>query len=130
MLGGVFAQYSSGTPFSKYGPHPNSSHPRFISSRGTAGRTPDVWNLDLRLEVPIALGGDWQIRLITDVFNATNNDEVIGVDQIWNSTPRVHSLPDECGGTDASCPGANPNFGNPTVFQTPRTVRFGAKLSW
>ena len=130
MLGGVFAQYSSGTPFSKYGPHPTSSHPRFISPRGTAGRTPDIWNVDLRLELPIALGGDRQVRLIADVFNATNNDEAIGVDQIWNVTPRVHSLPNECGGTVANCPGANPNFGNPTAFQTPRTVRFGAKLSW
>jgi hypothetical protein len=69
-----------------------------------------------------------------DIFDITDQQEPTVVDQDWTFEPlTVTEDPNECGGPGTgpgtACPAGNPNFGTPTDFQRPRTLRFGLKIS-
>jgi outer membrane receptor protein involved in Fe transport len=133
---GFYGQFLSGTPISKLGAHTiYGARERFIVPRGSAGRTDDVWNVDLHLEYPISFGGDLELKLIADVFNVTDEANATSVDQEWTFARATSTTdPNECGGPGTgpgtACPAGNPNWGTPTVYQTPQTFRLGLKLSW
>jgi hypothetical protein len=132
LTAGLFAEYVSGTPISKLGSHTvYGRRERFIGDRGSFGRTPNIWHVDLHLEFPIKLSDRSELRLIADGFNITNQAEPATVDQEWtlrraNETTDVN----ECGGAATGCTSANRVYGLATTFQDPRAVRFGVKLSW
>jgi len=128
---GFFAQYLDGTPISQLGAHDlYGTNERFVTSRGSAGRTPDIWSLDVSLQYPLTLGGT-ELRLLLDVFNLTDQQEVTVVDQTWTFAAPSDPNPN-CGGPDsgAGCPLGNDHWGEPDQFQSPRTVRLGARLSF
>jgi outer membrane receptor protein involved in Fe transport len=131
LTSGLVTQYLSGTPISKMG----SGGGRFITSRGSAGRTPNLFTLDFHLGYTLPIGKALSVSLFGDLFNVTNAQRAVGVDQVWTyaaagSTPN----PDECGGPGTGkgtdCPAGNPNWGGPVTFQDPRTLRLGIRLSW
>jgi outer membrane receptor protein involved in Fe transport len=131
---GFYAQYLSGTPIDKLGPHALVG-PRFVAPRGSAGRTPDIWRLDLRLGYSLGLGSGLELGLVADIFNLTNQQRATAVDETWTWLPLFETVdPNECGGPGTGpgteCPWGNPNWGSPVAFQLPRTLRLGAKLSW
>jgi outer membrane receptor protein involved in Fe transport len=141
LVTGFYSQFLSGVPISQLGAHNTYGRAeRFVSPRGSFGRTPDIWNVDLHLEYPITFGSGMELKLITDVFNITDQQEAAIVDNEWTFADQDADDPatpiDEatCGGPGSgagtACPQGNPLFGTPTEYQTPRTVRFGVKLSW
>jgi len=138
---GFYFQWLDGTPISKLGAHPiYGANERFVTDRGSAGRTPDVWNLDLHLQYPISFGSGSDLKLIVDVFNVTNEQEATTVDQTWTNASRdgagnaLPGLAGDCGGPGSgvgtACPAGNPLWGTPTSYQSPRTFRLGAKFSF
>jgi len=132
---GFYFQYLDGTPISKLGWHTSyGADERFVTQRGTAGRTADVWNLDLHLQYPIHFGSGLDLKLIADVFNVTDQAEATLVDQEWTTAREQQGLLNDCGGpgtgVGTSCPAGNPLWGTPTQYQSPRTIRLGAKLSF
>jgi outer membrane receptor protein involved in Fe transport len=136
LITGFYAQYLSGTPISRLGSHGAfGADARFVYPRGDAGRTPDIWNLDLHLEYPVRLASGMELRLVTDVFNVTDQSDAVRVDQTW-SFARFNTTPDppDCGGAGSGpgtdCPLGNPNFGEPMALQSPRTFRLGVKLAF
>jgi outer membrane receptor protein involved in Fe transport len=131
LTSGLVARYLSGTPVSKMG----SGGGRFITPRGSAGRTPNLFTLDLHLGYMLPIGKALSVSLIGDLFNVTNAQKAVSVDQVWTyadagSTPD----PNECGGPGTgpgtACPQGNPNWGGPVTFQDPRTLRLGIRLGW
>lgn len=130
---GFYAQYLDGTPISQLGRHSiYGANERFVTPRGSFGRTPDVWSLDLHLQYPISLGSN-ELQLIADVFNVTDEQEATSVNQTWTNA-REDAADPLCGGPGTgegtSCEPGNPLFGTPTEFQSPRTIRLGAKFSF
>ena len=133
---GFVGQYYSGMPISKLGFWP-SLYERFVEPRGSAGRTPAIWKLDLHLAYPVRLrGDDVTLELILDALNVTDEEEVLFVDELWTFAEGEGLNPGECGGADPDCvnedgdPVGNPNWGQPIAFQDGRNVRFGLKLRW
>ncbi len=136
---GLVAQYLSGTPISKRGTF--STRPffsrglRFITPQGSAGRTPDLFTLDLHLGYTLRVGKDLSVSLFGDLFNVTDSQKAVRVDEVWTYA-RSDSTedPNECGGPGTGpgtdCPDGNPNWGGPLTFQDPRTLRLGIRLSW
>lgn len=115
----------SGRPISSWGRHPTDPW-AFVTNnlahytdgeprpRGCCGRTDDVWGLDLLLEYVFSAGGiDWTARL--DAFNVANGS---AVDRVWMQAERADN-----GVNDV-------NYGLPTYYQPPRTVRFGIGASF
>jgi len=117
--------WNTGQPLNTFGQHPSdpltqwwgySSH--FSGGepepRGSRGRTPDVWSLDLMLkQVFTAAGLEWNIRL--DVFNVFNNDAEVWnyhfAERSWNGVPYEY-------------------FGETEYHQAPRSIRFGFGMSF
>jgi outer membrane receptor protein involved in Fe transport len=134
---GFIGQYYSGTPISKLGFWPDSIYERFVEPRGTAGRNPGVWSLSMHFAYALPLRTDAvTLDLVFDVFNVANEQERLGVDELWTFAEGEGLDPGECGGTDPTCvnedgdPVGNPNWGQPVDFQDGRNVRFGLKLRW
>ena len=128
---GFYAQFLDGTPISKLGRHRiYGNNERFVTDRGSEGRTPDVWNLDVHLQYPISFGNGSDLNLIVDIFNITDENEATAVDQTWTRANGDGGNLNDCGGTDVGCPGANPLWSTPIAHQSPRTIRLGARFSF
>src|SRR4029453_7168301 len=103
---GVFGQFYSGTPITKRGAYPvfHGTGKRFIAPRGSSGRTPDIYTLDLRLGYSIPVGKLLSVDLFGDVFNLTNAQRALTVDENWTFAAAATTAdPAECGG-----PGTGP----------------------
>lgn len=142
----------SGTPLNYLGAHPRrSGSETFILPRGSAGRLPWVHDFDTHVGLSQKLARGYELSLSMDVFNLFNFQQYTNVDQTLTNT-RVYAI--EQGGKPedlTACltennPGCkvistasnqpitpadiNPNFKRPTAYQAPRSIRFGAKLSF
>lgn len=105
----------SGTPISALGADDAYGlNEGFCKPRGTAGRTPTIWTLDLGGQYSFKI---WKsnLALRADIFNVTNNQSTTAVDQTYN--------------TLNTNPGQNyPNFKKETAHQTARRIRLA--LRW
>jgi len=131
-----------GQPLNYLGAHPlYGSGEAYILPRGSAGRLPWTWQLNLRGGMNYKLTKDYALGLTVDVFNVTNNQEVLTVDQNYtfdSVSPivngRVSDLPNLKSLAANGGPGpnavVNTNFRNATSYQLPFSGRIGAKLSF
>ena len=127
----------SGTPIEVLGRHPTyGANETFILPRGSGGRTPVVTQLDLRIAYAKEFAKRYRAEISLDVFNVLNQQEVTAVDQGY-TTDRV--MPIENGQysdlkslktTSGTVPHLNPNYGQPTAFQAPLSMRMGARFSF
>jgi hypothetical protein len=115
---GTSAILASGTPLNEYGTGPYSPYWTLIVPRGTAGRTPTTWNVDLRFayDVPLARESRLRPRVQLDVFNVGNQRRPLTYDQMHYATP------------DQS--GVNPNYGLVTLYQAPLSARLGMVVNF
>jgi hypothetical protein len=128
LVVGAAGAVMSGIPISKYGEHFSyGTMERFVTTRGTEGRTDSVWWLDLHFEYPFTVS-NVQVSAILDVFNVFNilgNDvsmAATNVDQEWSWG--IYS-------TDANpAEGTNEFYRDPISYQDPWKLRFGLRLSW
>jgi hypothetical protein len=126
MTAGGFFTWQSGTPLSDYGgtwAGPDSySH---LVPRGTAGRTPSIWDASLRFSYDLSTltggVGRARSRLLFDVFHLFGQKEKVDIDQVRYFGP-----------TDAlgNQTGPNPNLGTVKAYQPPMTIRFGIETSF
>jgi hypothetical protein len=116
VSGGAFFALQSGTPRSEFAhaAECNSSPPGRVlwAQRGSAGRLPTTWDLDLRLSAPISLGTGTEARLVVDLLNVGNPRRVLVVEQLSRLS-------------DGS---PNPTYGNPLVYQAPMSLRIGFEV--
>ncbi len=147
----------SGTVTNVLAAHPRRSGAEtFVLPRGSGGRLPWVHNFDGHVGFNQKLAGDYVLSVSMDVFNILNFQQYTNVDQSFTFT-RVHAIEDGSATladlqacrdqVDPSTPCTkvrtttassapllageiNPNFGRPTTYQAPRSIRLGAKLSF
>jgi hypothetical protein len=116
-LSGLF-QFQSGIPINAMGSDdvygPNEA---FLVPRGSAGRTPSTWTLDLGAQYNLKLFKT-NLGLRVDVFNVTNQQDTTMVDMLQNNTNSDPSLHD------------NPNYGKETAHQQERRVRFAVRWTF
>jgi outer membrane receptor protein involved in Fe transport len=137
--------YSAGIPYDKRGPEIYNGYGDgniFFEPRGSAGRTPDYWSLDLHAAytLPFFKTSERGISLIVDVFNATNNHEVLEVDSDYiyeGMDPAVLALWESEDNLDANGnPMYDPSlphseyYGTPILYQSPRVIQVGVKLTF
>jgi hypothetical protein len=126
---------ASGAPINVMGIDPYyTSAIIFILPRGSGGRTPTVGSLALHAGYARPVGQHMTGELYADVFNALNQQEVTSVNQLYTSDPVLPIA----GGTAADLRNLrnvsnsqpvviNPNYGQPTSYQPPLTLRFGVR---
>jgi hypothetical protein len=137
----------SGAPMNYFGSHPiYGGGEVYILPRGSAGRLPWIHNIDSHLGFNYKLSKDSLVTLSVDVFNIFNLQGILGRDQTYTQADVNPLRPSECTGgctaadlpkvtyagtTDVLDPNdINPNFKNVTSYQAPRSIRFGAKVTF
>jgi hypothetical protein len=113
----------------------------FILPRGSAGRLPWLHRIDTRLGVTFKLTTTLTASVSVEVFNLFNFQAATAYDESYTSSyvyvrPIQNGTPEdlpELRGLNGELldPGAlNPNFGKPVSYQLPRSLRFGARVSF
>jgi hypothetical protein len=137
----------SGAPISAFGGYPNYDvqlNVVLIIPRGAVGRLPWVHELDLHVTLDFRAGRDTTVSFGADCFNVIGSQQVVAVDQsyVFPAGTAVNPIPN---GTVADLPGKvtllssnqplpasaiNTNFGRATQYQSPRAVRFLARVKF
>ena len=112
--------YQSGTPLSRIGWWNGYAGPEiFITPRGSEGRSPDTYEIDMHFDYGLRLG-PVTVHFLADVFNLINRQEVLLVDQVWAFDQADNDLPEP----------TNAHYGLGNTFQQPRTLRVGLRVSF
>jgi hypothetical protein len=98
----------------------------FLVPRGSAGRLPTLWEANLTLGYPIAVG-PVTVTVQAYLFNAFNNQIATSRDEAWSSSP-----PDGFPATiyDPNQEKSNLEYGKVTSRQEPRYFRAAVKISF
>jgi hypothetical protein len=115
---GTFLQIASGTPLSEYAASAyDQTYRTFVRARGSAGRTPTTWSIDLHgaYELP-SRSGRVRPRVLVDLFNV--------------GSPRTPLLYDQQHYLDAAQTQVNQNYRTVTRYQPPMSARIGMEVSF
>ena len=108
--------WQSGTPLSVTEGTAAGGWMNYAQERGTAGRTPSIWDLNFRFMCSLGRVANTTVRprLIVDVLHVGSEREAVNYDQVKSY--------------DGSTP--NPTFGLPTRYQSPTAVRLGFEVDF
>ncbi len=127
----------SGRPIQVLGAHQAyGGRQTLILPNGSGGRTPFVSQLDLHVGYEQKLGQSMRLSLFGDVINVLNLQEVTNIDEEYTFSfvsPVLYGQPRDLKKlrTDDGSPlVVNSNYGQPTAYQAPLALRFGARLSF
>ena len=113
--------WASGAPISELGAIPGLSYTSFLSPRGSAGRTPSLWDWSMR--IAHSVGPDAErvhARLTLDLFHLLSPRRAILVDQQhYYSVDNLGQQTNE-----------NPAYQSPTLYQPAFNARFGATFAF
>ena len=93
-----------------------------LQKRGTAGRAPATWDLNMRATYSLAsiTGASWEPKFIVDVFHLFSQRKALFIDQFH------YLFHDENGNQIAP----NPTYGQVYIYQPPMSVRVGMELNF
>jgi hypothetical protein len=114
---GITVSWESGSPLNEFAPSPTQGlaiQRAFVVQRGTAGRTPALWDASARFAYSIGGMNRADSRFILDLLHLGNAQKAVWVDELkyLANVNGTFSRP-------------NPNYGVPIAFQRPRMVRLG-----
>lgn len=123
LSAGTSFMWMTGTPLSVL--EGSSDGPPFLNfaqERGSAGRTPDIWDLNLRFvyEMNYLMDTTVQPRLILDIFHLGSQREPVMYDEVKN-------FEQDDSGNQIS---PNPSFGAVQAYQPPTSVRLGVEVDF
>jgi len=134
---GLSYRGTSGAPINVVGTHYlYGAGNSFILPRGSGGRLPWVHNVDAHVGLNYKLGRGLIGSISLDSFNLFNFQAMTSVDQNYtfdNIDALVGGKPEDLENVrnrDGNAPALNANHGKPLSYQTPRSIRFGARLSF
>jgi hypothetical protein len=116
LSAGVSFIAQSGTPLSEFEYLDHGI--RFLAPRGSAGRTPAIWDLSARLLYELPLDDLWRARLILDVFHIASQRKLVDVD-------KSQGYVDSNGNFYA-----NSTYGQAYRYQPPMSVRLGMEVNF
>lgn len=113
--------WQSGSPLNELG-KTHFNRILFLQKRGTAGQTPALWDVNLRLTYHLnwLISNQYYPKLILDIMHIGSEKEGVEFDQ-W------HYLGMDDDGNQID---ENPNYGKGTVFQDPMMIRLGLQVDF
>lgn len=116
LAAGASLLWASGTPLSEYGGIPaGAPYWSFVQPRGSLGRTPALWDLNLRLAYDLPAIGRGRPRALLDLLHVGSPNRAVTFDQ-------VHYTGVDSNGNQT---GANATYGQVTHYQPPMDARLG-----
>ena len=117
---GITFVVQSGTPLSEYSIGFFNTGMNFISQRGSAGRTPTIWDLSARFTYELPLINFIHSRLILDLFHIASQREPVDIDQLHYWTTDF----------DGNVSDPNSTYGQAYRYQQPMSVRLGIEVGF
>jgi hypothetical protein len=112
--------YQTGLPLSRIGWWNGYAGPEiFITPRGSEGRSPDTYEMDLQADYGLRLGCV-TVHFLASLFNVLDRQQVTQVDQVWALDQADNELPEP----------TNETYGQGNQWQQPRTLRLGVRVSF
>jgi hypothetical protein len=128
-LGASF-RFQSGQPLTKLGTNPWYGEIVYLDQRGTDGRLPNFYQLDMHLEYTCKLSDRYNIGLYFDVFNALNTKIEVARDMVY-ARYKFYGLG---GGIEPPWePDPQPDnefYGKVTLYQSPISGIIGIKFQF
>jgi len=130
-LGGFFSYYS-GTPINKFGPNEYGFEGHtYLVKKGSAGRLPDMWDLNLRLLYPLKMKNS-RARIFMDIYHLGNPREVTKTYQVMYTGYLVDDdgapIRNEFGQPVPDPETREQDYGKAMAFQPPTRIRFGLEV--
>jgi hypothetical protein len=121
LTAGTFFTVQSGTPLNQFGMSTSQYFGLelryvFLVPRGSAGRSPTIFDLNARLAYDLRLPGRTSGRVIMDVLHVGNPQQVVWLDQVRYLAPLLSS--------------PNSSFGRPLARQLPMQARLGLEIGY
>lgn len=117
---GAAAYWRSGTPVTRYGySDAYGRYEFFLKNRGSEGRTPSNYDVDVHLGYPLQ-AGPVEVNLLLDVFNLLNTQRPVLLDQRWGFQESDNASPTP----------VNPSYGEAVLRTPPTSARFGVRLTF
>ncbi len=117
---GASAFYRSGTPLTRYGySDAYGRYEFFLENRGSEGRNPSNYEIDLHLGYPLEAGRA-KFNFLLDIFSLINSQKAIVLDQRWG-------FQEADNGSNSP---ANPGYGKAVLRTSPTAVRLGVRVSF
>ena len=119
---GAVASWESGTPLSELGASKIPHYLVFLVPRGAAGRTPWIWDLNLRVTyAPPQLAKSWARPTLTlDVFHLASQRTAVAYQQ-------MHYWSADAAGNQYN---PNPHYMDASEWQPPMAMRLGAEVQF
>ncbi len=121
VTAGVFVLWESGTPLSEFGGSTAGGfNYNFLRERGTNGRAPSLWDVNIRLtyDLPSTLTSAFRVRLIADAVHVGSSRTPVAYDQI-------HYFNVDASGNQIN---PNPFYMEAIKFQPPMSFRLGLEV--
>ncbi len=114
--------WQSGTPLNEFGGDAHGWPFALLRPRGTAGRTPSIFDLGLRLDYTFLRKstGRWKPRLILDVYHLFSGRKPVDYDQ-------THYFNRDAEGNQAN---PNPTYGMVKQYYPPAAARLGLEVTF
>ncbi len=120
MSVGVAGYWRSGTPLTRYGySDAYGRYEFFLDKRGSEGRNPDTYEVDVHLGYPLKTGRV-TVNFMVDIFSLLDAQRPILLDQRWGFAEADNASPTP----------VNPDYGEPILRTPPRTIRMGLRVSY
>ncbi len=135
---------SAGIPISAQGPEISNGYGDgtiWLKNRGSEGRTPTFWSLDLHVDYDIPIfekDSSKRLSVVLDAFNVFNRHQTLEVDQdyAYEGMPNIDQWEDPSNLDSFGNPMFNPNlaasqyYKTPILYQRPRSVQLGVKFAF
>jgi hypothetical protein len=119
LTAGLFATWHSGAPLNEFGAWAGGpGPPSFVSQRGSAGRAPAIWEVNLRVASGSHIVRGAATRVVLDILRIGNPRTAVRFDQ------QRYELLDE----DGRQVSPNRNYLKPIGYQSPMAARLGIEI--
>lgn len=115
----AFVSWMSGTPLNEWG-WTTWGYPTFLVPRGSVGRTPAIWDLNVRLAYTVPWRGIGTARFVLDLLHLGNPQQSVLIEQL-------HYFAQDADGNPSN---PNPDYLEPFGYQPPMAARLGVELGF
>ncbi len=130
---GTSVRYISGKPYTAMGYNEWYGPVAFLDKRGTTGRTPSQFFIDLHVAYSYKIAGKYKLTALADIFNVTNNRVMTDIYTSYDNT-HYYGYSDDPSTiyppwTKPAAP-SNPYYGEARAYHSPRSAILGLRFEF
>lgn len=130
---GTSVRYITGKPYTAMGRNEWYGVIAFLDQRGTTGRLPNQFHVDLHIAYTYKIAGKYKLTLLADIFNANNSREMTDIYNIYDNE-HYYGFSDNPNTiyppwTKPAQP-SNPYYGEANGYHSPRSAILGLRFEF